>query len=158
VIGASSEAVRDEETLELLNYGFSEYVRARAVEADEVVAPLPIADRPGAELPVVAGRAITRVIREGQEFERTVDLPEEVEGPIGFREKLGEMTISVAGTRVARVPLVASLKVPAAGPGRRIQNFLTTPWTLLILGAILLAATAITQRRLRTPQPKERPA
>ena len=158
VIGASSEAVRDEETLELLDYGFSEYVRERVVDADQVKASLPIVDRPGAELPVVAARAITRVIREGQEFEIAINLPEEVEGPIGFREKLGEMTISVAGTRVARVPLVASLKVPAAGPGRRIQNFLTTPWTLLILGAILLAATAITQRRLRTPPAQERTA
>ena len=77
-------------------------------------------------------------------------------GPVDFHERLGEAIVTYRGEEVARVPLLAALEVPAAGFGRRLQNFLTEPWMLLVLGAILLAATAATQRRGPSQRPTSR--
>ena len=119
VLGAETETLRNQESIDLLNYGFSKFERSRAQAEGDIVGTLPIADRPGADLPVLAGRTVTRVVRKGSVFDKQVDLPEEVEGPIGYHEKLGEMVISVNGEQVARVPLISALKgrppVPAAG-------------------------------------------
>ena len=115
VLGAETDALRNQESVDLLDFGFSRFERSRAQAEGDIVRTLPIADRPGAELPVLAGRTVTRVVRKGSVFDKRVDLPEEIEGPIGYHEKLGEMVISVNGA--AGRPSPADLG--AQGPGRR---------------------------------------
>ena len=156
VLGAGSEAQRDAESLALLNYGFSLYKLKRAVVEGARLKSIPIEHRAGAELPVVADRTIRRVVRKGERFELDVRVPEEVEGPIDFGEKIGVVEVRLRGEKVGTVPLTAALEVPAAGLGRRTQDFLMQPWMLVVLGAILVVASLVTRqrppaRRDRTP-------
>ena len=66
------------------------------------------------------------------------------------------------GVNIARVlkalghPVIATgLAIPRASAARRIQDVLTQPWILVVLGAILIAVALLTQRR--TPRPREEP-
>lgn len=152
VMGATTEAQRDEESLTLLNYGFSLYKLKRAVVEDQRYESIPIEHRPGADLPAVASRTVRRVVRRGERFELDVRVPGEVTGPIGFGDRVGEVEVMLRGERVAKVPLVAALEVPAAGFGRRTQDFLTQPWMLIVLGAILVAASLLTRQRPTRPR------
>jgi serine-type D-Ala-D-Ala carboxypeptidase (penicillin-binding protein 5/6) len=152
VMGAASKPARDEESVELLNYGFSQYRVRRAVIEDQRLASIPIAHRAGAELPAVADRTLRRVVRKDERFEREVHVPDEVEGPIDYGEKIGEVVISLRGEPVAKVPLRAALEVPKAGIGRRTQDFLTQPWMLVVLGAVLVIASLVMRRRSPPPR------
>lgn len=147
VMGAATEAARDEQSLALLNYGFTQYEVKRATVEDVRRESIPIEHRPGAELPVAYARTIRRVVRKDEHFTYDSSLPAEIEGPVGYGDKVGEVIVSLRGERVAKVPLIAALEVPAAGFGRRVQDILTQPVTLIVLGGILLLATLLTQRR-----------
>lgn len=157
VMGAVDETTRDEESLALLEYGMERYKVATLVEqgerSEEAIA---IEDRAGATLPVAYGRTIRRVIRKGEDVHFRVDVPAEVAGPIKAGSRVGEALVFLRGEQVARIPMVAAIDVPAAGFGRRLQNLLTEPWMLLVLGGVLLAATAATQRRASARRPTSR--
>jgi serine-type D-Ala-D-Ala carboxypeptidase (penicillin-binding protein 5/6) len=157
VLGAQSEAQRDEESLALLNYGFGRYKVKRAVVEEQPYESIPIEHRAGAELPAVAARTIRRVVRRGERFDLEVRAPAQVEGPIDYGDRVGEVVVRLRGERVARVPLVAALEVPAAGFGRRTQDFLSQPWILIVLGAILVVASLVTRQRTASPR-RDRPA
>lgn len=156
VMGAADEAARDEQSVALLNYGFSKFKVARlTVDGNRFPEMIPISHRAGAELPVVYGETVREVVRKRDDTSIDVTLPAEVEGPVAYHEQVGEAVVSVEGEPVATVPLLAGLRVPEAGLGRRVQNVLTQPWALVALGAVLLLATALTQRR-RPPPPRTR--
>lgn len=154
VLGAESEEQRDDQSVALLNYGFSQYRVKRPVVEGNRYATIPIEHRAGAELPMVATRTIRRVVPIGAELEKQVRVPEEVAGPIDYGERIGEIIVTHDGEQVAVVPLTAALEVPAAGFGRRTQDFLTQPWMLLVLGALLVVGSLVS--RYRTPPPRRR--
>jgi D-alanyl-D-alanine carboxypeptidase (penicillin-binding protein 5/6) len=147
VIGASSKASRNEQSVDLLNYGFPRYKVARATVAGDRWDTVPIDNRPGAELPVIPSRTVRKVIRKGERFEYRADLPEHVPGPIHFGDRIGKLTVLLRDEPVAVVPLTAALEVPKASAARRTQDFLTRPWTLVVLGVILIAAALLSRRR-----------
>ncbi|MEJ7892262.1 MAG: D-alanyl-D-alanine carboxypeptidase family protein [Solirubrobacteraceae bacterium] len=148
VMGATDEAARDDQSVALLNYGFSKFKFKRlTVENDRSKGMIPIRHRAGAELPVVYGATVRQVLRKKADTKVEVSLPAEVEGPVDYHEPVGEAVVSVDGETVATVPLLAALEVPATGFGRRVQNVLTQPWSLVALGVVLLLATLLTQRR-----------
>jgi D-alanyl-D-alanine carboxypeptidase (penicillin-binding protein 5/6) len=158
VLGTASKALRNSDSLKLLNYGFTRYHRVRAVVRGDVVARVPIEHRAGAVLPLVASRTVHKVKRPRDRFTyKTVGVPDSIDGPVHYGKRIGRLEISLEGRRVASVPLTAALEVPDAGLGRRTQDFLTTPWTLAVLGAALLIAAAAGSRR-RPPPRDERPS
>lgn len=153
VVGASDKAARDTESVELLNHGFTKFRLSRAVVGGDEVAKVPVRHRAGAELPLVAGRTVRKVVRKGERFTYVDTIPRVVDGPVHFGDKVGRRVVEVDGRPVATVPLTAGLEIPAAGLGRRTQDFLTRPWTLAVVGALLLLVAAVARRR-----PPSRPA
>ncbi|MEA2124115.1 MAG: hypothetical protein QOI80_897 [Solirubrobacteraceae bacterium] len=147
VIGAASKLARNDESLRLLDYAFPKFRVSRAIVAGDRVATIPIDNRPGAELPVVASRTVARVKRRNEKFAFHASVPRHVAGPIHRGEKIGELAVLLRGRPVARVPLTAALEIPKASAARRAQNFLTRPWTLVVLGIILVLAALLSQRR-----------
>ncbi len=147
VIGASSKLARNDESVELLKYGFTKYRLARAVVAGNRMASVPIRNRPGADLPVIAGRTVRKVKRVTEDFTLEEQLPDEVAGPIRYGQRIGKLMVKLRGRTIATVPLTAGLEIPKASTARRTQDFVTQPWTLIVLGAILAIAALLSQRR-----------
>jgi serine-type D-Ala-D-Ala carboxypeptidase (penicillin-binding protein 5/6) len=113
-IDAPTDETRFSDCLELLEWGFRQYHRRKAIKAGEELAT-PAIRYSGGELPLKVGHSLTVAMREGQGVEVEVDAPAKVTGPISRGAKLGSATISVDGLRAGTVPLLASRRVPAAG-------------------------------------------
>jgi D-alanyl-D-alanine carboxypeptidase (penicillin-binding protein 5/6) len=153
VLGTPSKTARNADSLTLLRYGFSRYTRLRAVVRGDVVARVPIRYRAGAELPLLASTTVHRTMRDGERFGYRREVPESVDGPVSYGDRIGSVVILVRGKPVRRVPLEAGLNVPAAGTARRTQDFLTGPWSLAVLGGVLVALLAAGTRARRPPPP-----
>jgi serine-type D-Ala-D-Ala carboxypeptidase (penicillin-binding protein 5/6) len=155
VLGAPSEAARDAETEELLDYGFSLYRASTPVKRGEQLAE-PGLDYRDETLPLVATRAIEVSAREGQAVATEVTAPDELSGDIEEGKRLGRVTVSVDGERTAVAPLVASRSVEAATLIDKVASTAQNPAVLVpvggfvILVGLLLAARG---RRSRKGQP-----
>jgi serine-type D-Ala-D-Ala carboxypeptidase (penicillin-binding protein 5/6) len=156
VLGAPSEAARDAETLELLNYGFSLYRTTTPVERGAEFAD-PDLDYRSEDLPLVAKDAIEVKTREGQTVETTVDAPGEVSGAVEEGESLGEVTVTVDGETAASTPLVASRSVEAASLADKAVATAQNPVLLLALGAIVIVVGMLIATRGRRPASGEQP-
>jgi D-alanyl-D-alanine carboxypeptidase (penicillin-binding protein 5/6) len=160
VLGAPSEAARDEQTLRLLDYGFSLYRNETVAAADEEVAS-PELRYQHATLPLVAKRKLRVSTRRGQELDTQVTAPAEVEGPIDRGEKLGELVATVDGREAGAVPLVAARAADEATILERARSTLWAPAAVLaIIGVVILIALAVARRRSnrrrRSPEDRRR--
>ena len=151
VLGTPSVAARDAATLGLLRWGFTRFQRIAAVKRGAVLARVPIRFRRGAELPLVAGRTVRRVVARGHRGDvthRVVGEPADVTGPVTAGRPFGAVEVLQAGRVVARVPLVAASSVPGADFGQKAKSWFTGPLPILLLFA-LLAGTVLGGRQLR---------
>ena len=139
VLGAASEAARDEATLDLLRYGLDQIVDRRVVRAGEPVALAPA--RPATVTVVRGERVGTRVLA-----------PDVLEGPLPAGERVGSVRILLRGEVARRVPLVTADAVPAPSAARRVRNAVEDNPLPVVAGAMLLvvaAAFIVTRARRR---------
>ncbi|HYP55057.1 MAG TPA: D-alanyl-D-alanine carboxypeptidase family protein [Solirubrobacterales bacterium] len=148
VLGTESEAARDEETEELLTYGFSLHRHEVPVRGREAMAAPPIRWTDG-RLSLRAARTVAIGVRREQRLAVEVDAPSEVEGPIRKGAVLGRATVSLDGVRVARVPLLAARSVPEASTVDKARDLVgdNLSWLALIVFAILIAVVLLRRRR-----------
>lgn len=137
VLGAPSEAQRDDESLELLDYGFSRYRVRRPVGVGEAMAS-PSIRYAGGALPLRASHPITVGVRRGQRAQTSVRAPEEVTGPIRKGRRLGRVTVVVDGRVAGAAALLASRSIPEASAFDKLRS-----QTWLVLALIAIAAFAI---------------
>jgi D-alanyl-D-alanine carboxypeptidase len=151
-IDAPTDETRFSDAFELLQWGFRQYHRAKAVHKGEEFATSAIRYS-GGELPLVAGHSLTVRLRKGQKAEVSVDAPVKVTGPIRRGAPLGTATVTVDGLRAGSVPLVASRRVPAASGFDKARGFISEHTVTLaiaacaILIAVLLLGAVL--RRIR---------
>ena len=147
ILGSPSEAQREADSLELLDYGFSLYRRRTIVQAGRELA-MPGIRYAGGELPLLADRSVVVGLRRSQRVRVDVAAPEEVEGPISRGRRLGSAVVEVDGRRVAEVPLRAARSIPEAGFIDRVLDFLRENAILLaVAGCVILMAALIMRRR-----------
>ena len=156
ILGSPSEAQREADSLELLDYGFSLYRRRTIVQAGRELA-MPGIRYAGGELPLLADRSVVVGLRRSQRVRVDVAAPEEVEGPISRGRRLGSAVVEVDGRRVAEVPLRAARSIPEAGFIDRVLDFLRENAILLAVAGcvILMAALIMRRRRGRVGEEKE---
>ena len=139
VLGAPSEAARDEVSEQLLDYGFSRYApRAPFAARDQLVAAeVRYSDDP---LALIAAREVGARVRPDQSFDTVVDAPDEVEGPIEEGQRLGQVTVLLDGKSIGRAPLIAAEAIAAptlvdkiGGPGVLIAIVLVAIVILLLV-------------------------
>ena len=121
---------------------------------------VPIRWRRGAVLKVMAGRTVSRVLRdtEGNPFTtRVVSIPREVEGPIRRGQPLGVIEVRAHGKRVATVPLVAANAVPKADFGQQTKEWFTHPARSLLLAAVLAGSVLLARRGRQVHRRRRRP-
>jgi serine-type D-Ala-D-Ala carboxypeptidase (penicillin-binding protein 5/6) len=147
VVGAETDEDRFDDTLQLLDYGFSQYRRRTPVRAGQALAS-PSIRYQGGQLPLRAARTAVVGVRRGQRVRVSVRTPAEVEGPVHRGARLAQAVVLVDGLRAATVPLLAGRSVPKASAFDRVRSFLGEDalWLALALSAILLGAAFL--RRL----------
>jgi D-alanyl-D-alanine carboxypeptidase (penicillin-binding protein 5/6) len=151
-IDAPTDETRFSDNMELLEWGFRQYHRRKALRKGEELAS-PSIRYSGGELPLVVDHALKVRLRDGQQVEVDVDAPRQVSGPIRRGAKLGTATVSVDGLRAGSVPLVASRSIPAAGAFDKARGFIDEHLVPLavavcaILGIAILLGRSV--RRIR---------
>jgi serine-type D-Ala-D-Ala carboxypeptidase (penicillin-binding protein 5/6) len=151
VLGTPSVAARDAATLKLLEAHFKDFQQITALRRGTVMTRVPIRYRRGAELALVAGKTIRRVVPRGQRDDvtrRVVGRPDDVAGPIVAGQAFGAIEILQAGRVVDRVPLVAASSVPRADLEQKAKSWFTGPLPLLLVVAVI-GGTVLVGRQIR---------
>jgi D-alanyl-D-alanine carboxypeptidase (penicillin-binding protein 5/6) len=114
VLGSRSRAERNEDLVELLEWGFEQYVRVEVVAPDRTyaVADVPFSDERLALRPAAGARVI---VRAGRPLLEEVVAPAVVALPVRRGERLGEIRVREGDRVVARQPLVAAAAVTEPG-------------------------------------------
>ncbi len=148
VVGAETDEDRFDDTLDLLDYGFSKYRRRVPIHARKALARVPVAYSDD-ELELRAARTVAVGVRAGQKVEVVVRAPGEVEGPIRRGARMGQAIVRVDGLRAAAVPLRAGRAVPKASTLDRVRSFVEDDllWIVIGLSAILVGAAFLRRRR-----------
>jgi serine-type D-Ala-D-Ala carboxypeptidase (penicillin-binding protein 5/6) len=154
VLGAPSEAARDAETLELLNYGFSLYRPSTPVERGAELAD-PKLDYRDERLPLIAARTVRVSAREGEPVETRVEAPDEVSEAVEEGEELGRVVVTVNGKAAASSPLVAAESVEAASFVDKVGS--VVPLFLIPVGAFVIVVGLLLALRGRRPD-REQPS
>jgi serine-type D-Ala-D-Ala carboxypeptidase (penicillin-binding protein 5/6) len=151
VLDEPSEAARDDDTMRLLAYAFKRFQRIRAVVRGREMTSVPIHDRAGARLELVAGRTVRRIVRRGhrRDVRLAVHAPDSVAGPIRRGQRLGTIEVRQGGRRVATVPLVAATHVSAADLAQHTKNLAAAPLVLIGVAIAAVAGTLLVARRRR---------
>ena len=149
VIGAPTETSRDEESVRLLDYGFSLYTKEVPLRQGKPFTSLPVKFEDG-DLKVLAARSARIGVRKDETLKVATNLPEEVEGPISKGERIGMARVTIDGDLIAAVPLRAAKAIAEPGLADRIRAVISTWWPLLLLVVFaILAVVVIVVRRRR---------
>jgi serine-type D-Ala-D-Ala carboxypeptidase (penicillin-binding protein 5/6) len=148
-IDAPTDETRFSDNLELLEWGFRQYHRRKALHKGQELGSASI-KYSGGELPLRAADSLTVALRNGQQVEVEVDAPHRVTGPIRRGAPLGTATVSVDGLRAGTVRLVAGRHIPAAGSFDKARGLIGEhPVTLAVVGCAILIAAMLAGRFLR---------
>jgi D-alanyl-D-alanine carboxypeptidase len=148
-IDAPTDETRFSDNLELLEWGFRQYHRRKAIRKGEELAS-PSIRYSGGELPLVVGHSLKVAMRDGEKVEVDVDAPRKVTGPIRRGAKLGTATVSVDGLRAGSVPLVASRSIPAASAFDKARGFVGEhPVPLAVAACAILGIAILLGRSVR---------
>jgi D-alanyl-D-alanine carboxypeptidase (penicillin-binding protein 5/6) len=143
VLGTSSEAQRDRDSLALLRYALARYERARPLRRGAALDALPLRYR-DSRVRIVASGSVTRTGRRGERFTtRVIGLPRDVEGPLKAGARLGTIEVLQRGRVVARVPAVTERAVAAATFWERLDDHLERGWVRFLLAAAALCVVAL---------------
>lgn len=145
VLGAPSEAARDQASAELLDYGYSLYDERRAFASGERLAAAAIRYR-DEPLELVAAKDLPVQARADQELATSVEAPTVIEGPIDRGERLGSVEVSLDGEPVGTVPLLAASAVAAPTFVERIGGPVVLA-AIIIAAIVILLAVALLLRR-----------
>jgi D-alanyl-D-alanine carboxypeptidase (penicillin-binding protein 5/6) len=138
VVGAETDEDRFDDTLRLLEYGFSRYRRRPSIRYLGGVRALR------------AARSVAAGVRRGERIEVAVRAPREVVGPIRRGAVLGRAIVRIDGLRSAAVPLRAGRAVPKAGSWDRARSFAedNAVWIALAgLGILVLVGLVLRRSR-----------
>jgi D-alanyl-D-alanine carboxypeptidase (penicillin-binding protein 5/6) len=156
VLGAPSEAARDNDTLGLLRYGLRQYRRARPVRNGATLATASVEYFGGRKVDLVPRRPLSVTVRRGQRLHTVVRVPGQVSGPLPAGARVGSVTVFRDAERVRSVPIVTATRVPEAGLVRKVWSVVWSP--LVGLAGLAIAAWLVLRRRRGTSGPRRRPA
>jgi serine-type D-Ala-D-Ala carboxypeptidase (penicillin-binding protein 5/6) len=114
ILGSPTEEQRDADLAQLLNWGFSQYTRARLVAAGTPYAQAATGFGRG-PVNLVATRPLSRPVRIGRPLVEKVIVPQTLDLPVERGQAVGQVRIYGAGRLVGARPLVAARSVSAPG-------------------------------------------
>lgn len=158
VVGTWTDEERFDDSLELLEWGFSQYRRKLPIRAGEDMAD-PEIRYSGGTLPLRAEKAVEVGLRRGQHLEVEVHAPDEVEGPLQRGAKIGTAEVFVAGREAGSVVLRAGRAVPKASAFDHVRGFVADnllPIGLAVFVILMVAAILLLRRGRRNQSRSER--
>jgi D-alanyl-D-alanine carboxypeptidase (penicillin-binding protein 5/6) len=155
VLGTTSEAARDQNTLSLLNWGYQNFRLARLVTKGRVLARPRVPDQPGLHAVVVAARSLRSVVRRSARIRVRVKLRRSLAGPLARGTIVGRALVFADGRRIGQVPLRLAKAIPAVSALTQMVRFITQGTTLVLLA--LLAGSAAVFLARRRQQGRARP-
>jgi D-alanyl-D-alanine carboxypeptidase (penicillin-binding protein 5/6) len=118
ILGSSTSAVRFDEAVKLLNYGFASYETEVLIEAGDVAAAgIPVSGGKETQIDgVVAGR-VSVFVRKGasSNADYEIRLDENIVAPVAKGQKIGEVVVTLDGKEVGRTDIVSDRSVRQAG-------------------------------------------
>ncbi|HEX5526049.1 MAG TPA: D-alanyl-D-alanine carboxypeptidase family protein [Solirubrobacterales bacterium] len=157
VVGTWTDEERFDDSLELLEWGFSQYRRKLPIRAGEDMAD-PEIRYSGGTLPLRAEKAVEVGLRRGQHLEVEVHAPDEVEGPLRRGAKIGTAEVFVGGREAGSVVLRAGRAVPEASAFDRVRGFVadnSLPIGLAVFVILMVAAILLLRRGRRNQSRSE---
>jgi D-alanyl-D-alanine carboxypeptidase (penicillin-binding protein 5/6) len=143
VMGAEKIDIREKEALQLLGFGFNNFLTVRFFQKDEILAHLPvlkgIKDQVGLKSHIDGEVTISVGQKERVSFE--IESDEQTEAPIQFDQKLGTAIISDQNNILKTVPLFADQEIQRAGfikIARQMLNFSIAEHRVSLLVIIIL--------------------
>ena len=136
VEGTVSAQARDDNTLALLNYGFSSFSTQHPITDGEVLARPTVQDQPGMRVPVRAGMGVTQIVARGERLAVTVRVARQLAGPLPAQSVVGTAVVMEGGRVLTRVPLVLGRRLDAVSSLTLAGRFITQPLMLLVIVAI----------------------
>ena len=124
VLGEPSEAARDDDTLALLRYGFSQYVRTPVLRPGATVARAKVKHFGDREASLVPARRVSVTARRGERLRTVVEAPGTLSGPLDEGARVGTVRVYRGRQLVRSVPVVTADAVPKAGLLRRAPGIL----------------------------------
>jgi D-alanyl-D-alanine carboxypeptidase (penicillin-binding protein 5/6) len=153
VLGTSSEAARDANTLALLDYGYAAFRLVKPVRRDAVLARPSIKGQSGKWATAIAARGFSDAVPAGIRIRLEVEVPRQVVGPLPRHAVVGRVVV-LGGRRVlARIPLLLGQALPAASPSpvaTRIIAPASALVSVLVLLGLWIAVTVRRRERART--------
>jgi D-alanyl-D-alanine carboxypeptidase (penicillin-binding protein 5/6) len=147
VLGTSSEASRDQNTLSLLGWGFQNFRLAKPVSKGHVLARPPVPDQAGLRALVAAGATLRSVIPRNAHVTVKVHLRRSLAGPLARGTKVGIAAVFAAGRRIGEVPVRLAKAIPAVSALTRVERFITRGSTLVLLVVLVFSVAVLVVRR-----------
>jgi D-alanyl-D-alanine carboxypeptidase (penicillin-binding protein 5/6) len=148
VVGTWTDEERFDDSLALLEWGFSQYRQRLPVRRGQNLAE-PEIRYSGGRLPLRAEHSLQVGVRRGQQLDLRVQAPQEVEGPLQRGARLGRANVFVDARKVGSVALRAGREVPQAGLFDRARASVAD--NLLPIGIAAFVILMIAVMLLRRP-------
>lgn len=130
VLGSTKESIYAE-CSGILDWAFASFSNRVLLDMETQVAALPLNGCAQAEeIPLYAARSVAAYGLNSDEVSLSVDLPEKVNAPVKAGKVLGTVTVSLGGTVIDTVELVAAQDYESA--------FLTGLWNTVLLAPVLV--------------------
>jgi D-alanyl-D-alanine carboxypeptidase (penicillin-binding protein 5/6) len=163
VLGEPSEEARVRDSVALLRHGLRRYRVFEALKTGQMLARATLEYRDGEHVGLIAARSSRRVTRRDERLTiRVVGAPDQVDGPLPARSRVGTIEVRFRGRVVDRVPLVTQTEVAQATVTDRLRDLAGRSTTKLLLGALIGCSLLLVllRRRIgdRTPSNPTDPA
>src|SRR5215468_2905600 len=162
VMGAKNRAIRAEEAIKLLNYGYRNFAFVSLFTKGQVLDDLPVWKGQSNDLHIVPGEdgmiVVPAEAKNKLEYEKIV--PAYVVAPIEKNQEIGKYVVKMGSNVIRSIPLIAETEVPKAGflkliwhnviffLGRvRILTYVLLGLVIVVLVVLTLNFLARTRRR-----------
>lgn len=124
-LGGASTAQRNQEVVDLLNYGFANYRETAIIVAGQEYTRIDVPYDTGRQLAMVADRELVRQMHLKDEVTYRLVLPEEPRLPVRKGDRMGIVEAYKGETRLGEAFLLATEDVEEPGLGSRVTYYLS---------------------------------
>ncbi|HJX31845.1 MAG TPA: D-alanyl-D-alanine carboxypeptidase family protein [Thermodesulfobacteriota bacterium] len=144
VMGAEKPKIREAEALNLLNYGFRNFILKEVLKKGGTVKTIPVKGGKFDTVELIAQDSviITVPVREKESVKTTESIPARIAAPIKKGTVVGQVTVEVGGKQIRQVNVLAKNDVP-----RGWQRYLKIGGVILGVIVVLLIFRSLVGRR-----------